>query len=282
MLALGEYHTMIIDRDVSPGLYLRDAEGNEVLLPGKYAPEGFELEDEINVFVYLDNEERPVATTLQPYILKNGFAYLECTSVTKIGAFVDWGLDKELFVPFSNQVTEMREGSWYVIYMYLDERTNRLVGSSKFNTYLKNEAVDVAKFDKVDLMVSHFSEFGAHVIINEKYQGLVHKNTIFEDIRVGDRLPGYIKRVREDNKIDVLLQPEGYKSVEPNAQFIYDELKRNGGSLPVHDKSSPEDINAYFGISKKLFKKAIGALYKDKQIELTPTGIKLTGNSQND
>ncbi|RXG32782.1 CvfB family protein [Leeuwenhoekiella marinoflava] len=275
MLALGEYHKMIIDRDVSPGLYLRDEDDNEVLLPGKYAPEGFQLEDEIEVYVYLDNEERPVATTLKPYILKDGFAYLKCTSVTKIGAFVDWGLDKELFVPFSNQVTEMREGSCYLVYMYLDERTNRLVGSSKFNTYLKNEDIDVQKFDKVNLLVSHFSEHGAHVIINETYQGLVHKDTIFEDIRVGDRLPGYIKRVREDKKIDVLLQPEGYKSVEPNAQFIYDELKRNGGSLPVHDKSSPEDINGYFGISKKLFKKAIGALYRDRQINITANSIEL-------
>ena len=275
MLALGEYHDLIIDRDVSPGLYLRDEEENEVLLPGKYAPDGFQLEDQIRVFVYLDNEERPVATTLSPYIHKQGFAYLECTAVTKIGAFVDWGLDKELFVPFSNQATEMKEGSWYIIYLYLDEQTNRLVGSSKFKNFLSNADVTVEKFDKVDLLVSHFSEFGAHVIINEKHEGLIHKNTIFEDIRVGDRLPGYIKRIREDNKIDVLLQPEGYKSVEPNAQFIYDELKRNGGSLPVHDKSSPEDINAYFGISKKLFKKAIGSLYKDRQIDITDTGIRL-------
>ncbi|PHR90739.1 MAG: GntR family transcriptional regulator [Leeuwenhoekiella sp.] len=275
MLALGEYHDLIIDRDVSPGLYLRDEDENEVLLPGKYAPDGFQLEDQIRVFVYLDNEERPVATTLSPYIHKQGFAYLECTAVTKIGAFVDWGLDKELFVPFSNQAIEMKEGSWYIIYLYLDEQTNRLVGSSKFKNFLSNAEVTVEKFDKVDLLVSHFSEFGAHVIINEKHEGLIHKNTIFEDIRVGDRLPGYIKRVREDNKIDVLLQPEGYKSVEPNAQFIYDELKRNGGSLPVHDKSSPEDINAYFGISKKLFKKAIGSLYKDRQIDITDTGIRL-------
>ena len=276
MLELGEYHKMIIDRDVSPGLYLRDEEENEVLLPGKYAPEGFALEDEIEVFVYLDNEERPVATTLKPYIKKNGFAYLECTSLTKIGAFVDWGLDKELFVPFSNQVTPMHEGNWYLVYMYLDERTNRLVGSSKFNKFLDNTDVTVQKHDKVDLIISHFSEHGAHVIVNERHQGLIHKDTIFEDIRVGDRLPGYIKRVREDKKIDVLLQPEGYKSIEPNAQFIYDELKANGGSLPIHDKSSPEDINAYFGISKKLFKKAIGALYKDRQIKITDQGIELT------
>ncbi len=281
MLALGEFHDLIIDRDVSPGLYLRDGEENEILLPGKYAPEGFQLEDSIHVFVYLDNEERPVATTLQPYIQKNGFAYLECTSVSGIGAFVDWGLDKELFVPFSNQAVKMEEGKWYIIYMYLDEQTNRLVGSSKFKNHLSNKEVEVVKFDKVDLLITHFSEFGAHVIINEKHQGLIHKNTIFEDIRLGDRLPGYVKRVREDNKIDVLLQPEGYKSVEPNAQFIYDELKAAGGRLPVHDKSSPEDINAYFGISKKLFKKAIGSLYKDRQIEITEQGIFLK-NYKND
>lgn len=280
MLALGEYHDMIIDRDVSPGLYLRDEEENEILLPGKYAPEGFQLEDSIRVFVYLDNEERPVATTLSPYIHKNGFAYLECTSVTKIGAFVDWGLDKELFVPFSNQASEMKVGEWYIIYLYLDEQSNRLVGSSKFKNFLENKEITVEKFDKVELLVSHFSELGAHVIVNEKHQGLVHKTTIFEDIRIGDRIPGYVKKVREDHKIDILLQPEGYKSVEPNAQFIYDELRNAGGSLPVHDKSSPEDINAYFGISKKLFKKAIGSLYKDRQIDITSTGIRLKNQSK--
>ncbi len=275
MLEIGAYHNLIIDRDVSPGLFLRNEEGDEVLLPGKYAPQNFELGDTLDAYVYLDNEERIVATTLKPFIEKDGFAFLLCTDVTKIGAFVDWGIEKELFVPFANQVTPMKKGQWYVVYMYLDEKSNRLVGSTKVNQFLNNENIEVKKYDKVDLIVSHYSDHGANVIINEKYSGLVYKDTIFEDLRVGDKLPGYIKRVREDGKIDVLLQPEGVKGIEPNAKYILDELKANGGKLALNDKSSPEDIQAQLGLSKKSFKKAIGTLYKDRVIDIEEDGIVL-------
>ncbi|WGK64154.1 CvfB family protein [Croceiramulus getboli] len=276
MLDVGAYHNLIIDRDTPPGLYLRTADGSEeVLLPNKYKPEAFQLDDELTVFVYLDHEERPVATTLDPLIQRNSFAYLECTQLTDIGAFVDWGLEKELLVPFAEQVIPMRAGEWYVVYMYLDEKSNRLVGSTVVQRYLDKEPLSLKRFDKVDLLVSHISDLGANVIINGKYSGLIHRSDIFEDLRTGDRLPGYIRRVREDGKIDVVMQEEGYKSIEPNAEYLYQELKANDGKLYVHDKSKPEEIQATLGLSKKSFKKAVGALYKDRKIVLEKDGIRL-------
>lgn len=279
MLEIGAYHKMIIDRDMSPGLYLRNEDDDEVLLPGKYAPENFQLEDSIDVFVYLDNEERPVATTLKPFIEKNGFAFLRCTDVTGIGAFVDWGIDKQLLVPYSNQMAPMKPGLSYVVYLYLDEKSNRLVGSTKTMQFTNNDEIEVEKFEKVDLLVSHYSDHGANVIINGKHMGLVYKDSIFEDLRVGDRLPGYIKWVREDKKIDVILQPEGYKGIEPNTKYIMEELQANGGKLMLSDKSSPEDIQAQLGISKKSFKKAIGVLYKERQIVIEKDSIHLISDN---
>lgn len=265
MLEIGTYHTLTIDRDMSPGLYLVDGE-EEVLLPGKYAPEAFDLGDRLEVFVYLDNEQRPVATTLKPLVERGQFAPLRCTQVTPIGAFVDWGLDKELLVPFSNQMQPMEQGRSYVVYLYLDEKSNRLVGTTKTTQFTSNEEISVNKYDKVDLLVTHYSDHGANVIINGKHTGLIFKDSIFEDLRVGDTLPGYIKWVREDGKIDVLLQPEGYKGIEPNTKYIMDELQANNGTLMLSDKSSPDDIQAQLGISKKSFKKAIGVLYKEREI----------------
>ena len=279
MLEIGAYHTMTIDRDMSPGLYLQNEEGDEVLLPGKYAPENFKLGDSIVVFVYLDNEERPVATTLKPFIERDSFAFLRCTDVTGIGAFVDWGLDKELLVPYSNQMIPMKAGQSYVVYMYLDEKSGRLVGSTKTPQFTDNDIIEVQKFDKVDLLVSHYSEHGANVIINGKHMGLIFKDSIFEDLRVGDRLPGYIKWVRDDKKIDVVLQPEGYKGIEPNAKYIMEELQANAGEIKLSDKSSPADIQAQLGISKKSFKKAIGVLYKERHIVIEKDRIFLTSKN---
>lgn len=275
MIKIGEYNDLDIIRETPQGIYLGDSEGNEILLPNKYIPEEFKIWDTLNVFVYLDHEERPVATTLKPYITLNEFAYLRCMVVNEIGAFMDWGLEKQLFVPFKEQARPMKEGSWYIVYMYMDEKTNRLVGTSKTRKFLTNEHVSVSKFDKVDILVTHLTEKGANVIINQKHEGLIYIENIFEDIRTGDQMEAYIKKVRDDGKIDVVIQPEGYKSIEPNAEFIYEELKAAGGFLPLHDKSTPEDIKNQLGLSKKLFKKAIGALYKDKVIAIKEDGIEL-------
>lgn len=275
MIKIGEYNDLDIIRETPQGVYLGDSESNEILLPNKYIPEEFKIWDTLNVFVYLDHEERPVATTLKPYITLNEFAYLRCMVVNEVGAFMDWGLEKQLFVPFKEQARPMKEGSWYIVYMYMDEKTNRLVGTSKTRKFLSNENVSVSKFDKVDILVTHLTEKGANVIINQKHEGLIYIENIFEDIRTGDKMEAYIKKVREDGKIDVVIQPEGYKSIEPNAEFIYEELKAAGGFLPLHDKSTPEDIKNQLGLSKKLFKKAIGALYRDKMIVIKEDGIEM-------
>ncbi|RFN57935.1 CvfB family protein [Marixanthomonas ophiurae] len=275
MINIGQYQTFTILRETDPGLYLGDEEENELLLPHKYKPETFEIGDEIEVFVYLDNEERPIATTLEPYVTLNEFAYLVCSDVNKYGAFMDWGLEKQLFVPFKEQARPMTIGSWYIVYLYLDDKTNRLVGSSKTNRFVDNTNVTVEKYDKVDILVTHLTDKGANVIVNGKHHGLIYVDEIFEDIRSGDRLKAYIKKIREDNKIDVVLQAPGYRSIEPNANYILDELKAAGGFLPLHDKSDPDTIKNELGLSKKSFKKAIGSLYKDKQIIIKSDGIEL-------
>ena len=275
MIYIGQKNTLTILRQTDPGLYLGDDEDNVILLPNKYIPEDFKIGDKLSVFVYLDHEERPVATTIEPYINLNEFAYLRCEDVNKYGAFLDLGLEKQLFVPFKEQARPMKVGRWYIVYLYLDDKTNRLVASSKTNKFLNNENLDIKAFDEVSILVTHLTDKGANVIINGKYKGLIYLEDIFEDIRTGDRLTAYIKKIRPDNKIDVVLQAPGYKSIEPNAQFILDELKIAGGFLPLHDKSNPDAIKNELGLSKKSFKKAIGTLYKNKQILIKEDGIEL-------
>jgi len=275
MIPLGTVSTLTILRETEPGLFLGDEQENEVLLPNRYKPEQFEIGDSIDVFVYLDNEERPVATTDQPHLQLHEFAYLRCSAVNKYGAFMDWGLVKELFVPFKEQARPMKQGNWYIVYLYLDDKTNRLVGSSKTNKYLSNENLDIKKYDQVEILVTHLTDKGANAIINGKYKGLIYIEDIFEDIRTGDKMPAHVKKVREDNKVDLVLQTMGYRAIEPNAQYILDELEAAGGFLPIHDKSEPDAIKDQLGLSKKSFKKAIGSLYKDKKIVILETGIEL-------
>ncbi len=275
MIYIGQKNTLTILRETDPGLYLGDDEDNVVLLPNKYIPEGFKIGDKLSVFVYLDHEERPVATTLEPYINLNEFAYLRCEDVNKYGAFLDWGLEKQLFVPFKEQARPMKVGNWYIVYLYLDDKTNRLVASSKTNKFLNNENLDIKAFDEVSILVTHLTDKGANVIINGKYKGLIYLENIFEDIRTGDSITAYVKKIRPDNKVDIVLQQPGYKSIEPNAQYVLDELKIAGGFLPLHDKSNPDTIKNELGLSKKSFKKAIGTLYKNKQILIKEDGIEL-------
>ena len=275
MIRLGEYNTLEILRETDPGLYLGDTQENVVLLPHRYKPENFNIGDMLEVFVYLDYEERPVATTLTPHVLLNDCGYLHCSDVNEFGAFMDWGVQKQLFVPFKEQARPMKVGNWYIVYLSMDEQTNRLVGSSKTNKYLNNDTVTLEKFDEIDIMVTHITDLGANVIVNGKHKGLIFINDIFEDIRTGDTMKAFVKSVREDNKIDVVLQSPGYRSIEPNANFILEELKAAGGFMPLHDKSDPQAIKNELGMSKKSFKKAIGTLYKDKQIAIKPDGIEL-------
>jgi predicted RNA-binding protein (virulence factor B family) len=274
MIEIGKYNTLKIERDTQVGLYLSD--GNEdILLPNKYVPREFEIGEEIVVFVYLDHEERPVATTLEPYIYLNEFALLRVNYTNKFGAFMDWGLEKDLFVPFREQARPMEKGKRYLVYMYLDEKSNRLAASSKINQFLKNDELTVEEGEEVDLIVSHITDMGINVIINEQHKGLMYKDEVYEDLRTGDRIKGYIKLIRPDNKIDVTLQKPGFEGIEPNAEKVLDELRASRGFLRLNDDSHPEDIKSVLKMSKKTFKKAIGTLYKQKLIEIKEDGIYL-------
>lgn len=279
MIEIGKYNRLKILRDTKVGLFLgtdEDDDTKDILLPNKYVPKEFAIGDEITVFVYLDHEQRPVATTLEPYILLNQFALLRVNHINQVGAFMDWGLEKDILVPYKEQVSPMEKGKRYLVYLYLDEKTNRLVASSRTNKFLSNDNLTVENGDEVDLIVSHYSEIGINVIINEMHKGLIYKSEIFDDsIRIGDRLKGYIKNIRPDHKIDVTLQKQGFENIEPNAQKILDTLKASRGYLRLNDNSDPEDIKSVLKMSKKTFKKAIGTLYKDRMIEIKEDGIYL-------
>ncbi|MGM0636514.1 MAG: CvfB family protein [Bacteroidota bacterium] len=276
MFTLGLDHTLIIDRLTPPGLFLKDNDGNEVLLPNKYIPEEYEIGDEIEVFIYLDHSERPVATTLEPYVKLDEFAMLTCIDTNQFGSFMDWGLEKHLFVPYIEQAVKMKVGEQYLVFCYLDESTNRLVASSKVHHFVDNSSLTVEAFEEVDLMISSPTDLGYNAIINDIHLGLIFESEIFEPIKVGQRLKGFIKKIREDNKIDLTLQRPGYRSIEPNADKIVELLQAADGFLPLHDKSNPDQIKLLTKMSKKAFKKAVGTLYKNRQIDIIKgEGIKL-------
>lgn len=274
MIEIGKYNTLKIVRDTQVGLYLSDGK-EDILLPNKYVPREFEVGEELIVFVYLDHEERPVATTLEPYIYLNEFALLRVNYTNKFGAFLDWGLEKDLFVPFREQARPMEKGKRYLVYMYIDDKSNRLAGTSKINQFLSNDELTVEEGEEVDLIISHITEMGINVIINEQHKGLMYKDQVYEDLRTGDRMKGYIKHIRPDNKIDVSLQKAGFENIEPNAEKVLDELRASRGFLRLNDDSHPEDIKTVLKMSKKTFKKAIGTLYKQKLIEIKDDGIYL-------
>ncbi|MEE9363414.1 MAG: S1-like domain-containing RNA-binding protein [Cellulophaga sp.] len=275
MIELGNYNTLEILRETSVGLFLGDGEGTDVLLPNKYVPESYEIGDELAVFCYLDYDERPITTTLIPHIIRNTFQLLRVVDVNNVGAFLDWGLEKHLLVPYREQRNKMVEGQWYVVYCYLDTMSQRLVASNKLDNFVSNDELTVSNFDEVDLIVTRLTDLGWEVIINNAHKGLVFSNEVFRKIAIGNQLKGYIKNIRNDNKIDVSLQPIGHKSLEPTASLIFDELVKAGGFLELNDKSTPEDIMTELQMSKKAFKKGIGTLYRERKIEIKEDGIHL-------
>jgi predicted RNA-binding protein (virulence factor B family) len=277
LIAIGEHHELTILRPTTVGLFLGDGSGEEdILLPNKYCPQNFDVGDKIRVFVYRDHEERKIATTLQPKILLNQFAFLRVTSVSNVGAFMDWGLEKELMVPFREQRQKMQEGRWYIVYLDVDRKTDRLFATNKIEKRLKNENLTVKEGDAVDLMVMQKTDLGFSVIVNQKHEGLIFESDIFSKLNIGDKIKGYVKQIRADNKIDISLQPIGFKNFnDPNCEMILDKLKSKKGFLPITDKSTPDEVYATFGISKKAYKKAIGTLYKQRKISLQEDGIRL-------
>ncbi len=275
MIQLGNYNTLEILRETSVGMFLGDDDVDDLLLPTKYIPEQAEVGDSIEVFCYLDHEERPIATTLKPYIKRNDFGFLRVAEVNEIGAFLDWGLEKHLLVPFREQTERMKEGHWYVVYCYLDEQSFRLVASAKFKKFLKNDKLTLAPKDEVDLLISRSTNLGFEVIVNNQHLGLVYHDEIYQPIQIGDRIKGFVKKIRSDKKLDIALKPIGHLNIEPSADKVYSSLVEAGGFMALHDKSTPEDIQAIMNMSKKTFKKAIGTLYKARKIDIQPNGIHL-------
>ena len=275
-MEIGKINKLTIARASDMGLYLADDNSNEVLLPNAYVTDDLKITDNIKVFVYKDSEDRIVATTLKPYVQLEEFAFLKVKEVNRFGAFIDWGLPKDLMVPFAEQAEKMKEGNWYVIFLLKDGLTDRLVGSGKVNKYLFYDEIDVNEGDEVDLLLYSMTELGMNAIVNNLYKGLIFKSNIHKNIQPGDRIKGYVKQIREDGKIDILLEPIGYEnSIDQNSGIILSALKENDGFLGLTDKSIPEDIKDTLGLSKKAFKKGLGNLYKQKLVELSEDGIKL-------
>jgi hypothetical protein len=278
MIELGKYNLLEVMRSTPHGLFLEDKEGNDVLLPGKFIPEGTAVGDYLEVYIYRDNEERLVATTEEPKFTLYEFAGLKVSEVNAHGAFVDYGVGKDLFVPFREQKVPMIAGNYYLVYMYLDGETDRLAGSTKVDQFLDLvdlEESEMAVGDEVTISVWSKSELGMNVIVNNRYRGLIYANELFENLTVGMPRTAYINRIREDGKLDIRLEKDGYAKVEDNAQKILDLLKERKGYLLLTDKSSPDLIKKELGMSKKTFKKSIGALYKQKLILLEDKGIRL-------
>jgi len=272
----GKYTSLTIVKRSSFGLFLGNDTGEEVLLPNRHCREDMKPGMKVKVFIYRDSEDRKVATTLIPKITLHEFALLKVTAVSEVGAFLDWGLEKELLVPFREQRQEMEAGRWYIVYMDLDEKTDRLYASNRLERFLSNENLSLSEGEEVALLVLQKTDLGYTVIIKHRHKGLVFDNEIFQELHIGDRLRGYVKKIREDHKIDISLQAIGYRKFnDSNSELIYNQLSEHKGFLPFTDKSSPEEIQDQFGISKKAFKKAIGALYRQKKISISSAGIRL-------
>jgi predicted RNA-binding protein (virulence factor B family) len=274
MIKVGEYNVLKVLREVEFGFYLDDgAEG--ILLPKRFVPAGLAVGDDLNVFIYHDSEGRLIATTQHPKGVVGDIVKMKAITVTNQGAFLDWGLMKDIFVPKSKQVSGMRQGAEYLVKIYIDEQTGRVAATEKIEPFLSNEQLTVAENDSVDLIVYRRTDIGYLVIINNVHTGVLHFNEIYQNIGVGDKMKGFIKTIRPENKIDVVVGKQGYERVEDEASKIFRLLNENNGYLPYHDKSNPEEIYDFFGMSKKSFKMAVGSLFKQQKITLAKTGIKL-------
>lgn len=274
-IKLGKYNQLEVVKEVDFGVYLNGDEDGEILLPKRYVPEGTKPGDILNVFIYLDMEERLVATTLQPYVQVGEFACLEVAWVNQFGAFLNWGLMKDLFVPFREQKMKMQKGKRYVVYVHLDEESYRIVASAKVEHFLSTEKPDYQPGQEVEVLVWQRTELGYKVIVENKFSGMLYHNEIFQPLEVGMRLTAFIKQVRPDGKIDLVLQKAGARKVDDFSEVLWQYIKDNDGFTPLNDKTDAEVIYHTFGVSKKTFKKAVGDLYKKRRIVLKEDGIHL-------
>lgn len=275
MIEIGKVNTLLIERTTSVGLYLSDEMNSEVLLPKKYILPEHVVGENVDVFIYKDSEDRLIATTDKPFCEVGQFAHLNVSEVTRVGAFLDWGLEKDLLVPYKEQKREMHEGYSYVVYVYLDELSNRIVASSKVNKFISNETLTIEQAQEVDLLVYDETELGYNCIINSLHKGLIYRNDVYQEIQIGNQLKGYVKEIRPGNLIDLSLQNIGFKHVLSSTDVILKYLQEHDGFAPFNDKTGPQVILDKFNMSKATFKKSIGILYRHRKIVITPEGVKL-------
>ncbi len=272
-MKIGEYNTLRILRLTTVGAYLGDDEDNDVLLPNKYLTHEMSVGEDIEVFLYKDSEDRLVATTEKPFITLNEFAYLRVKEVTPFGAFLDWGLEKDLLVPFREQTTKLEEDKYYLIYLKLDTETNRLVATAKTNKYFSVDTAEIEINKQVEILICESFDLGVKIVIEGKFLGIIYHNDVTRKLRRGDYTIGYVYNIREDGKLDVRLEKSGYEKVEPNAERLLALINNRKGVLYLTDKSDPDDIRDTVGMSKKTFKQAVGNLYKQKKIRINPDSL---------
>ena len=274
MIQVGNYNTLNVSRKTDFGFYLDDGEDG-ILLPKRFVPGGLRIGDEIKVFIYHDSDNRLIATTQEPKGVVGDIVSLKCVSTTEHGAFLDWGLMKDIFVAKSQQLTRMYKGGEYLVKIYIDEQTGRVAATEKIDKQISNDVLTVKEKEEVDLHVQRQTDLGYVMIINGKHTGLLHANEVYRKLYVGNKIKGYIKTIRKDNKIDLVLDKPGYEKVSREEEKILNLLEAKKGFLPYNDKTDPQIIYTVFGMSKKTFKMTIGALYKQRKIELTDKGIKM-------
>lgn len=278
-IQLGKYNQLEVVKEVDFGMYLDGDEDGEILLPKRYVPEGCKPGDVLNVFIYLDMDERLVATTLDPYVQVGEFACLEVAWVNQFGAFLDWGLMKDLFVPFREQKAKMQKGGRYIVHVHLDDESYRIVASAKVEHYLSKEKPTYKPGEEVHILVWQRTDLGYKVIVDNRFSGMLFHNEIFQPLEIGMQMKAFVKHVREDGKIDLILQRSGARNVEDFAEVLLQFIKDNNGYTSVNDKTDAETIYQTFGVSKKTFKKAVGDLYKKRLIILEPDGIRLVSGN---
>lgn len=274
-IELGKFNQLEVVKEVDFGMYLDGGEEGEILLPTRYVPENCQIGDVLNVFLYLDNEERLIATTLTPLVQVGEFACLEVAWINQFGAFLNWGLMKDLFVPFSEQKMKMQVGRSYVVHAHVDEESYRIVASAKVERYLSKDMPDYAPGAEVDILIWQKTDLGFKAIIDNKYSGLLYENEIFRALETGMQMKAFVKQVREDGKVDLILQKPGFEKVDDFSKTLLEYIREHGGRINLNDKSPAEDIYDTFGVSKKTFKKGVGDLYKKRLISLHETGITL-------
>lgn len=274
-IELGRMNRLTVVKAVDFGLYLDGGREGEILLPSRYVPENTHIGDELDVFLYLDSEERLIATTEHPKAMVGDFAYLQVAWVNNFGAFLDWGLMKDLFVPFREQKMKMLKGQSYIVHLHIDEESYRIMASAKVERYLSKDMPPYKEGDEVDILVWQKTDLGFKVIVDNRFSGLLYDSEVFRSLHTGDRTKAYIKQVRPDGKLDLTLNLHGKAAVDDFSEVLLEHLRKNGGKTSLGDKSPAEEIYAMFGVSKKVFKKAVGDLYKRRLIEIVPEGLRL-------